>query len=49
MDMISSVKYIDNKLGGRSPNQEKGKQPSKQLHKVEGKPVQSNVNDCLSE
>jgi hypothetical protein len=32
MDLIGSINYIENRLGGRKPNQEKGKPARKNTH-----------------
>lgn len=43
MDLIGSINYIENRLGGRKPNQEKGKPAQKNIRKdaVEEKSTQT--------
>ena len=51
MDLIGSINYIENRLGGRKPDQGKGKpaQKSSRDDSVEEKSIQENTNPSPTE
>lgn len=49
MDLIGSVKYIENRLGGRKSNQGERKFGKKSVNAEHGKSVQADANHSQSE